>query len=169
MSLKVDQLQVVNTTKDTLGKIHVIVDGKEISREQLIALRAEVELLKKFQIWSILQETVKQKAIELGVKNSTNWNDTLAAKMMLHNIGIQQSIVDVIDRAHVPDSWSFKQHKKYWALTNGGIDPFGGLLVYPQYSNRSPHGLILSLWEDLFIFLNGNVAPPIAINKYGTN
>jgi len=65
-------------------------------------LQQEVKALKAFRIWHILQETVRHKAIEKAVLQSENWEHVLAGKMMLHNLGIQKTLVDILDKYTFP-------------------------------------------------------------------
>lgn len=89
----VDPAFVLNVTKD--GQI--VVFGEKITAVELKNLQAEVKSLKQFRIWSIIQNTLKQKAIEKGFYEATDWEMALSGKMMAHSLGIIQSIVKVID------------------------------------------------------------------------
>lgn len=78
------------------GKPVLVVNAKPLSpidHEQLVK---DADYFTRSNLWRIMQETVKQKAIEKSVLKSTNWEETLSGKMMLHNLGIQKSIIDLI-------------------------------------------------------------------------
>jgi hypothetical protein len=94
----VDPLEVLVVTKD-----HKMFIGSEpITEIELKNLQQEVKALKSFRVWRILQETIRQKAIEKGLIQSVVWEETLAAKMMIHNLGIIKTIVEVLDTYRVP-------------------------------------------------------------------
>lgn len=50
-----------------------------------------------------MQETIKQKAIEKGMLQSTDFEQVLSGKLMLHNLGIMNSIVDLIKSLREPE------------------------------------------------------------------
>lgn len=75
----------------------ITLDGKEINAVELKNLKSEVATFKQFRLYQIFQETIKQKAIEKSVNQSINFEGVLSGKMMIHNLGIIKSIIDVID------------------------------------------------------------------------
>jgi hypothetical protein len=86
------------------------VDGKcylgnnlitEQDKENLIA---EAKTINSFTYWKLVQETIKQRAIEKSMLLSTEWEHVLAGKMMLDNLNIQRKILKLI--------LSLKVHKK---------------------------------------------------------
>lgn len=81
----------------------VTLAGEKITKETLLQLKGECDLLQKSKIWGILQETIKQKAIEKSILKSTDFQQVIAGKMMLHNLGIMKSIVDVIIKTKIPE------------------------------------------------------------------
>lgn len=93
----VDPKQVLVVTKER----KMVVDGEVLSDIEIKNLQDEVKSLKNFRIWRIMQETVKHKAVEKGFIESLSWEQTLSGKMMLHNLGLLRSIVEVIDN-HFP-------------------------------------------------------------------
>lgn len=74
----------------------IFLGSSKITDIEMKNLQQEAKVLKNFRLWKVLQETVRQKAVEKGVVESTNWEQTLSAKMMLHNLGILKSIVEVL-------------------------------------------------------------------------
>jgi hypothetical protein len=93
----IDTTQVLYVDKGV-----ILLAGQPISEIEVQNLKEEVKALKNFRMWRILQETVRVKAIEKGLLNATNWEETLSGKMMLHNLGLLKSIVDVIDTYAIP-------------------------------------------------------------------
>lgn len=90
-------------TKDVLtaqnGKLYLGSD--EIDSDTLKQLKAEVAALRNFKIWPLINETLRQKAIEKSVLNSTAFDQTLSGKLMVHCIGVWNSILDIIDRQNM--------------------------------------------------------------------
>lgn len=84
-------------TIDNAGRILKLGDDR-ITETELRNLKSEVKTLKNFKIWDIFQNTLRQKAIEKAVLNSTDKEQTLAGKMMIHCLGIFKSIVDILEK-----------------------------------------------------------------------
>lgn len=76
----------------------VFVGGEALAEADINKLQAELKALEEFRIWNIMQETVRQKAVEKAVLHSENWEQVLAGKMMIHNLGIIKSILEVIKK-----------------------------------------------------------------------
>ena len=91
------------------GRMYIA--GNELTEIEVKNLQQEVQAIKSFRIWEIMQETVKQKAVEKGFIESLSWEQTLSGKMMLHNLGLLRSIVDVIEK-YVPLVVTPKQKKQ---------------------------------------------------------
>lgn len=87
-----DVTEVLLATKEG-----ILLLGSPITDMELKSLQEEVRALKQFRIWKIMQETIRHKAIEKGITLSTQWEEVLAAKMMLHDLGIMKSVVDAIE------------------------------------------------------------------------
>lgn len=96
--LPIDARDILIVSKE--GK--VLLFGEPITEMELKSLKEEVKALKHFRIWRIFQETLRHKAVEQGFINATNWEMTLSGKMLLHSLGIEQSIVSVIETYQVP-------------------------------------------------------------------
>ncbi len=101
---------------DKLGIISI--DGQPLTPQEVSFLKSEVDMLRTMRIWSIFQETVKQKAIEKAVYTSLNFEQTLAGKMMLHNLGILKSITDAISNYEVPKPPELPIKKKTLPVEN---------------------------------------------------
>lgn len=76
----------------------------ELTKRELELLKAEVSAWQAGQLWRIMQETVKEKAIEKGFYQSTDFEQTAFGKAMVHNLGIQSSILKIIDDMRLPDT-----------------------------------------------------------------
>ena len=74
----------------------LFIGGVPLTEIEENNLREEARTLRQFKIWKIIQETLRHKAIEKAILHSTEWEHTLAGKMMLHNLGIILSIVDIL-------------------------------------------------------------------------
>lgn len=97
----VDAREVVVVTQDH----KLFIGGEQLTEIELKNLQAEVKALKTFRIWSLFQNTVKQKAIETGFIKAETWERTMAGKMMLLNLDVLRSIVDAIEKVpplHTP-------------------------------------------------------------------
>lgn len=100
--------KIKDTTMDTAINILDVIDlkkkgqllicGQPLTERERETLRSEANMLQAFRLWSIFQETVKQGAIDHGLKDALNFEHTLAAKMMLHNLGILRSMVNVFSK-----------------------------------------------------------------------
>lgn len=103
-SLKAWEWSVVDPTQVlVVGQDRKMTLGGEVITEiELKNLKAEVKALKNFRVWRIFQETIKQKAIEMGFVKADNWEQTMSGKMMLHNLGILRSVVEVLEQTTPP-------------------------------------------------------------------
>src|SRR5258708_4277265 len=81
----------------TLNDNGVLFLGENpITSEELKTLQSEAKALKSMRIWSILNETPKQKAFERGWKSSTNIEHLNIAKAEYALLDTQESIVRII-------------------------------------------------------------------------
>lgn len=90
---------VIEARKDAQNIWRLYVGGKEIEDAELAELKAQATYLLNTRLWRILQESVKQKAIEKSVLQSKNWEEALAGKMLLHDVGLRNSMIDAIVKA----------------------------------------------------------------------
>lgn len=81
---------------DRNGKLYL--GGEEMTEPEIKAIKEEIKYLDKTRVWHIFQETLRQKAIDKAMLNSTEWEHVLAGKMMIHSLGIFKSIVEAIKR-----------------------------------------------------------------------
>ena len=59
-------------------------------------LITEAKALEGFRIWSIMQETIRNEAMDRGFNKSTSFDDLKTCKLMLYNLDVLKSIVNVI-------------------------------------------------------------------------
>lgn len=82
----------------------VFLNGEQISDIEIKELKAEAKAIKNMKLWRIMQETLRQKAVEKSVITSDasvlrDVNpELISGKMMIHSLGIMKSIVDVLDK-----------------------------------------------------------------------
>jgi hypothetical protein len=65
-----------------------------VSKQKAKELKSEAKLIQGTDLWDILQHTLRQKAIDMGMKNSTTWEHVLPAKMTVYSLDIIKSVVD---------------------------------------------------------------------------
>lgn len=88
----IDPRQVLTVSKERV----LLLGDQVITETELRNLQAEAKVIKNSQIWRVMQETVKQKAVLMGFVEAETWERTMSGKMMLHNLGILKSIVDTL-------------------------------------------------------------------------
>lgn len=85
----------------------ILLNGEQITSQELKNLKSEVRALKEFQIYNILQNTLRQKAVEKAVLTSTDLyslkgnEQVLAGKMMVYSLDILKTIIESVDKAKV--------------------------------------------------------------------
>jgi hypothetical protein len=82
------------------------INQEPITKDKAGQLKSEADLLDKFLLWSVLQETLKQKAINMAVMESTTFEQVMFGKAMIHNLGIMKAIVNNIlklDISKIPE------------------------------------------------------------------
>ncbi len=97
ITCSVDPLQVLEARQEKGQRLRVFLGKDELTESQIKQLKVEVDLLQRSNLWRIMQETVKAKALEKAFTQSTDWEQVLSGKLMVHNLGIQQAIVKLID------------------------------------------------------------------------
>lgn len=87
-------------TVDDKGR--AFINGKIATNLEIKELQAEAKGLRSFRLYKIIQETLRQKAIEKAVltSDSTVLRDVnpelMSGKLMIHDLGIIKSIVDLL-------------------------------------------------------------------------
>ena len=79
------------------GSPRLFIGGQQPTPNQLIELKTEVELLRRTGLWKLMTSTVTQHAIKLGLRDATNFDQTLFAKSMLHVVGILEGVLTAIE------------------------------------------------------------------------
>ncbi len=77
-------------------KTGIYIDGKKITRDELLQLQAEVKAVENTRLWYLMTQTLKKDAYERGLNTSTSMDQVNTAKAMLYNLSIQESIMNVI-------------------------------------------------------------------------
>jgi hypothetical protein len=90
--LKVVIIDDVLTVKN--GVIHI--GSKPILDTELRAMIAEAKALENFAIWKIINESIKQDAINRGWNNATSIDDLNTGKTMFYTLDLQNSIIRLI-------------------------------------------------------------------------
>jgi len=75
----------------------LFIGGSPLTDNQLTELKMEVDLLKQTGLWKIITSTVTQHAIELGIKQAKDFDQTMFAKSMLHVVGIMEGVFKAIE------------------------------------------------------------------------
>lgn len=75
---------------------NIFINGTKITEVEREELRAQAKTLLELRVWKILQETLKQQAIDKSVLLSKTWEEVLAGKMMVHNLGIIRTVVELL-------------------------------------------------------------------------
>ncbi len=97
----VDPNYVFSVTKTGI----ILLNGVQITNQELKNLKSEIHALKEFEIYKVLQNTLRQKAIEKSVLFSTDLytqkgnEQVLAGKMMIFSLDIIRTIINDIDRS----------------------------------------------------------------------
>ena len=100
LDFQVDLHDVVDLRKEG-GKLFLFIGGLKATQDQVRELKNQAIVLQPTRLWRIMQETVKQKAIEKAVIESKTWEEALSGKMMLHDLGLLRSIVDAIEKSDI--------------------------------------------------------------------
>lgn len=80
----------------TTDKTKLKLNGKDITQAELRQLQAEIKALEGFRIWGIMKNSLKHIAQDKIFNKSLNFEDTMAGKMMLFNLGTQESIIRIL-------------------------------------------------------------------------
>jgi hypothetical protein len=87
----VDVNDIIHSEK---GKL--FIGGREVEENEMRSLVSEAKALEGFRLWNIMQETVKNEAMDKGFNKSVSFDDLMTAKLMLYNLDVLNSIVKVI-------------------------------------------------------------------------
>ena len=92
LDYQVDLHKVFEVTKDR----KMLLGGRVLEPTEIAEFQSQATVLSQIPLWAVMQESLKQKAIEGGLLRSEKWEDTLSSKAMLHNLGVQRSIIDIL-------------------------------------------------------------------------
>jgi hypothetical protein len=87
-------VRVTEVITSDKGKIKL--GGKPITASELKQLQAEVKALMGFRVWGLMTNTVRRLAEDKIIKQSTNFDEVVAGKLMLINLDTIESIATVI-------------------------------------------------------------------------
>lgn len=79
-----------------LEKGVVYIGGKPASENEIRQLLAEIKALETSRLWQILNETVKNDAVDRGWNKSTNLEHLNTAKTIFYALDLQSSIIKII-------------------------------------------------------------------------
>ena len=85
------------TTGKINGKEILYLHGKALEEAEIKNLQQEIKHLKSLWIWKIMTETLKDQAQQVMFVKSKDFNDMVAGKMMLYNLGVQERIIKLIE------------------------------------------------------------------------
>lgn len=71
----------------------IYLGNKEIKEQDLRILLAEIKALETMSIWRIINETIKQDALDRGWNKSTSVEDLNVGKTMFYTLDLQNSII----------------------------------------------------------------------------
>ena len=92
LDYQVDLHKVFEVTKER----KMMLGGRILEPNEIAEFQSQAVVLSQIPLWCIMQETLKQKGIEKAVLQSTTWEETLAGKMLIHDVGLRNSILDVL-------------------------------------------------------------------------
>lgn len=85
-----------------VSKTNIPYLGMEpVSKGQAKSLQMQAKTILSFELWGILTTLIRQKAIDLAVKESKEWEHVLPGKMMVHNIALMESLVKYISEVDI--------------------------------------------------------------------
>lgn len=76
------------------GKLYV--GDREVQDSEARSLIAEAKAIEGFRIWAIMQETIRNEAMDRGFNKSTTLDDLKTCKLMLYNLDILRSVVKAV-------------------------------------------------------------------------
>lgn len=72
------------------------IGGRIPEKTELQALQAEAKAMEGFQLWKIMNETLRAEAIDKGWNKSLNYDDLKTGKMMIYSLDVMESIIKVM-------------------------------------------------------------------------
>ena len=87
----------VMTSGKINGKEVLYLHDKALEEAEIKNLQQEIKHLRSLWIWRIITETLKDQAQQVMFTKSKDFNDMVAGKMMLYNLGVQERIIKLIE------------------------------------------------------------------------
>lgn len=86
----------MTTTVSPVGKV-IKIGGKPATTAQINQLKGEASQFRKTLLYQVLLETVKWEGQEIIFNKAQNFQDVLNGKMMLHVVGVQENIMNLLE------------------------------------------------------------------------
>lgn len=83
------------------GERQLYLNHKLIEDNELDDLKSQVTFFRQSSLWKVLNETVRVQAQELMFTKSKTIEDLTFGKAMLYDLGIQNKILDLIEKKEV--------------------------------------------------------------------
>lgn len=81
------------------GTGQLTVGGKAVEKATLIELKEGVALLRSNPLWKVLLDNLKNSAIEVGFRKSSDFDQVLVGKAMSYAANVLEATVKVIENA----------------------------------------------------------------------
>lgn len=85
---------IVTVAKD---KTHLLIDNEKITDAELANLHAEYLTIRKFRLWNLVTNTIRDQAKKMMFENAKSYDDMLAGKMMLYVLSVQENVLENIE------------------------------------------------------------------------
>lgn len=76
----------------------IFLGGDQIAEQEANNLRSEVKFLRNSKVWAIITSTLKSQAQDIMFSKSQTFEDMRSGKMMLYNLGVQETILSTIEK-----------------------------------------------------------------------
>ena len=71
--------------------------GQKIGDAELASLHAEYLAIKKFRLWNLITNTVRDQAKKMMFENAQSYDDMLSGKMMLYVVSVQENVLENLE------------------------------------------------------------------------
>lgn len=100
---KEDMLKVIPNDIFVVAKgCYILLGVNPITKEEVVSLQEEIKFLEKTRIWSIMTNSVADKAKEKMFENALTFEDMTFGKAMLKNIQLMKTIMSQIRGIKIP-------------------------------------------------------------------
>lgn len=93
-----DDIHVVALDRDG----NLTVGGRRPSGNALTELKSGVVLLRQGGVWKVISDSLKAQAVDIALRKSTDFDQVVAAKMMLHVVNEVERDIALIESAKEP-------------------------------------------------------------------